>query len=76
MRRAADGKRYGRRTAPAVVDLPALPPLEVTAHQAYACRCGACGHVSRAAFPQGVKTPVQYGPGSPHWRAGTERLRD
>ena len=40
-----------------VFDLPAPQPLEVTEHQAYACRCGACGHVTRAAFPEDVKAP-------------------
>ena len=34
----------------------------MTEHQAYACRCGACGRVTRAAFPAGVNAPVQYGP--------------
>ena len=45
-----------------VFDLAPPPPLEVTEHQAYACRCGACGRVTRAAFPAGVNAPVQYGP--------------
>ena len=50
----------GRRRQ--VFDLAPPPPLEVTEHQAYACRCGACGRVTRAAFPAGVNAPVQYGP--------------
>ncbi len=44
-----------------VFDLPPPPALEVTAHQAQACRCAVCGSVTRAAFPQGVNAPVQYG---------------
>ena len=55
----------GHRSAPhrrQVFDLPAPQPLEVTEHKAYACRCGACGHVMRAAFPEDMKAPVQYGP--------------
>ena len=42
--------------------LPAPQPLAVTEHKAYACRCGACSHVTRAAFPENMKAPVQYGP--------------
>lgn len=44
-----------------VFDLPAPPPLEVTEHQAQACRCAVCGSVTRAAFPEGVNAAVQYG---------------
>ena len=44
-----------------VFDLPRPSPLEVTEHQARACRCGACGSVTRAAFPVGVQVPVPYG---------------
>ena len=44
-----------------VFDLPP-PPWEVTEHQAQACRCAVCGRVTRAAFPEGVPAPVQYGP--------------
>ena len=45
-----------------VFDLPAPQPPVVTEHQAFACRCGSCGRVTRAAFPEGVGAPVQYGP--------------
>ncbi len=45
-----------------VFDLPPPPPWEVTEHQAQACRCAVCGRVTRAAFPEGVHAPVQYGP--------------
>jgi len=40
-----------------------LPPLrfEVTEHQVWAATC-ACGQVCRGEFPEGVCSPVQYGP--------------
>jgi len=40
-----------------------LPPrrLIVTDHQAEQKRCS-CGHLNKAAFPEGVNAPVQYGP--------------
>ncbi len=45
-----------------VFDLPEPSALEVTEHRAHSCRCGSCATVTRAAFPEGVKAPVQYGP--------------
>jgi transposase len=41
-----------------------LPPLRliVTEHQAELKRCS-CGHLNKAAFPEGVNAPVQYGSG-------------
>jgi len=45
-----------------VFDLPEPQPLVVTEHRAHACRCGHCGQETRAAFPEGVTAPVQYGP--------------
>ena len=41
-----------------------LPPLRltVTEHQSEIKFC-ACGHTNKAAFPEGVNAPVQYGPG-------------
>jgi transposase len=44
-----------------VFDLPAPQPLIVTEHRAHGCRCATCGTQTRAAFPQGVAAPVQYG---------------
>ena len=44
-----------------VFDLPEPRPLVVTEHRAHDCRCGACGEVTRGAFPAGVNAPVQYG---------------
>lgn len=45
-----------------VIDLPAPPPPEVSEHRVHQCRCGQCDAVTRAAFPDGVLGPVQYGP--------------
>jgi transposase len=45
-----------------VFDLPDPKPLVVTEHRAHGCRCAACGAQTRAAFPDGVSAPVQYGP--------------
>ena len=41
-----------------------LPPLRliVTEHQSETKLCP-CGHLNKAAFPEGVNAPVQYGPG-------------
>ena len=54
--------RVGRPVARQVFDLPRPQPLEATEHRAHACRCGQCGRTTRAAFPQGVQAPAQYGP--------------
>ena len=48
-------------TARQVFDLPELQPLIVTEHRAHGCLCTACGTETRAAFPEGVTAPVQYG---------------
>jgi transposase len=48
-------------TARQVFDLPEPQPLIVTEHRAFACLCGKCGAETRAAFPEGVTAPVQYG---------------
>jgi transposase len=48
-------------TARQVFDLPEPQPLTVTEHRAHACVCGNCGAETRAAFPEDVTAPVQYG---------------
>ncbi|MEY9988736.1 transposase [Streptomyces sp. V4I8] len=45
-----------------VFDLPERIGLEVTEHQVLTCRC-ACGRSEKASGPEGVRAPVQYGPG-------------
>ena len=45
-----------------VFDLPDPKPLLVTEHRAHTCRCTGCGTQTKAAFPEGVTAPVQYGP--------------
>ena len=44
-----------------VFDLPEPQPLVVTEPRAHECRCVSCGATTRAAFPEGVTAPVQYG---------------
>jgi transposase len=44
-----------------VFDLPEPKPLIVTEHRVHTCCCVACGAKTRAAFPEGVNAPVQYG---------------
>ena len=56
---AADAS--GDYTARQVFDLPEPQPLVVTEHRAFSCRCEACGATTRAAFPEEVRAPVQYG---------------
>lgn len=43
-----------------VFDLP-KPEIEVTEHQAEAKVCACCGYRTKAAFPENVMAPVQYG---------------
>ena len=45
-----------------VFDLPAPQPLLVTEHRAHTCQCAGCGTQTKAAFPEGLTAPVQYGP--------------
>jgi transposase len=45
-----------------VFDLPEPQPLVSTEHRAHHCHCPSCGTQTRAAFPEDVAAPVQYGP--------------
>jgi transposase len=45
-----------------VFDLPEPKPLLVTEHRAHTCRCLNCDTQTKAAFPEGVTAPTQYGP--------------
>ena len=58
---ALTGAMATGHTARQVFDLPDPQPLAVTEHRAHACRCGTCGAETRAAFPEDVTAPVQYG---------------
>ena len=44
-----------------VFDLPEPQPLVVTEHRVHCCICASCGEQTRAAFPEDVTAPVQYG---------------
>lgn len=44
-----------------VTDLPPISPV-VTEFQMFALECVSCGRVTKAAAPEGVSAPVQYGP--------------
>ena len=50
-----------RSAARQVFDLPPPPPLIVTEHRAHTCECHHCGAQTRAAFPEDVTSPTQYG---------------
>ena len=52
-----------RSAARQVFDLPPPPPLIVTEHRAHTCQCYHCGAQTRAAFPEEVTSPAQYGDG-------------
>src|SRR5471030_2047998 len=58
---ALTGAMATGHTARQVFDLPEPQPLIVTEHRAHACLCGNCGAETRAAFPDDVTAPVQYG---------------
>jgi transposase len=44
-----------------VIDIPPVKPI-VTEHHQFEVRCR-CGHNNKASYPEGVVTPVSYGPG-------------
>ena len=48
----------GRRQ---VIDIPPIKPI-VTEHQLFEVHCR-CGHNNKASYPEGILTPVSYGPG-------------
>ena len=58
----SDAAKAGTPITRQVFDLPEPRPLEVNEHRAHAKCCERCGTVTRAAFPDGVTAPVQYGP--------------
>lgn len=58
---ALDATTAHGHVARQVFDLPEPQPLVVTEHRAHLCRCTSCGTQTRAAFPDGVTAPVQYG---------------
>ena len=43
-----------------VFDIPPIQ-MEVTCHQSHTKQCPHCGYLNKAAFPEQVKAPVQYG---------------
>jgi transposase len=58
---ALTGAAATGHTTRQVFDLPEPQPLFVTEHRAHACPCKRCGTETRAAFPEDVTAPVQYG---------------
>ena len=58
----SEADREGKPAVRQVFDLPEPSPLEVTEHRAHSCRCASCSTLTRGAFPQDVRGPVQYGP--------------
>ncbi len=56
-----EGMAQKGHAARQVFDLPEPKPLIVTEHRAHSRCCADCGAATRAAFPQGVNAPVQYG---------------
>jgi transposase len=45
-----------------VMDPPPPSGLETTEYRAIKLRCAGCGHVTKPAYPEWAKVPVQYGP--------------
>ena len=58
----SEADREGKPASRQVFDLPEPSPIEVTEHRVHSCRCGSCATLTRAAFPEEVRGPVQYGP--------------
>ena len=49
-----------------VVDIDPIQPV-VTEHRAQIRQCPHCGHINRAAFPEAVSQPIQYGSWIASW---------
>ena len=64
LRRTAVGRRQGGRgdRGTGLRPAPAAAFGSDRLHRADTCVCGQCGALTRAAFPAGVSSPVQYGP--------------
>ncbi len=45
-----------------VQDIPKQSPLIVVDHLAHVCICPQCNRETKASFPEGIRSPVQYGP--------------
>ncbi len=63
----SDADRHGDPVCRQVFEVPEPRPLEVTEHRGHHGLCAACGTLTTAVFPHGVRAPVQYGPRLTAW---------